>query len=81
MLLLVMSNLEGALESLRSAGLLPDALIAWLNIPDLVNAPVNNTFNPGLSNGWWWWRASRILQEFKLTGEASNRSRSSAVAA
>lgn len=68
-LLLVMSNLEGMLESLHSAGLLPAGVAGWLNIPDLANAPVTNSFNPGLSNGWWWWRASRILQEFYLTGE------------
>ena len=68
-LLLIMSNLEGALESLHSAGRLPQGFTAWLNIPDLANAPVNNSFDPGLSNGWWWWRASRVLQEFNLNGE------------
>jgi YYY domain-containing protein len=67
-LLLIMSNLEGVLESLHSAGYLPAGLTTWLDIPDLANAPVKYDFNPGVSNGWWWWRASRVIQDYNLLG-------------
>jgi YYY domain-containing protein len=61
MLVVVMGNLEGFLEALRSKGVLPLSFWNWLNIPGLAEAPVTGSFYPGNANGWWWWRASRVL--------------------
>ena len=64
-----MANLEGVLEVLRSRGLLPEAALAWFDIPDLASAPVTNSWNPGDSSGWWWWRGSRVIQDYNLLGQ------------
>jgi YYY domain-containing protein len=62
-----MGNLEGLFEGLHSANILPERFWQWLNIPDLASAPASGSFFPGLTNGWWWWRASRVIQDLDLT--------------
>ena len=73
---LIVSNLEGFLEVLNARGLFwqqntegiwSSRLWSWLDIQDL-------TSPPGLPLSWipsrfyWWWRASRVLQDYDLAG-------------
>ncbi len=63
----VMGNLIGVLEVLHKRGLLPAGFWVWLDIRDLKVPP-----EPGQS--WipdrfiWWWRGSRVLTDYTLTG-------------
>jgi len=67
LLVTTMGNLEGLFEGLYSAKILPERFWQWINIPDLATAPASGSFFPGLTNGWWWWRASRVIQDLDLT--------------
>jgi YYY domain-containing protein len=67
LLVTVMGNLEGALESLHASGVLPDSFWRWIDIPGLVKAPVINAWYPG-EMFIWWWRASRVLADKNFTG-------------
>jgi len=68
MLVTVMSNLEGVLESLHASGVLPDSFWNWINIPDLAKATVTGSWYPG-DVFWWWWHASRVLADQGLLGQ------------
>jgi YYY domain-containing protein len=73
--LLLVSNFEGFLEILHQRGLFwpPDPQLAtrnfwtWLDIKDL-------SLPPSQPLGWipdrylWWWRASRVVQDYDLAG-------------
>jgi YYY domain-containing protein len=73
---LLVSNLEAFLEMLHSKGIFwtqtasgewTSKFWAWLNIPELVNPPnLPLTWLPRGLNGWWWWRASRLWQDFDI---------------
>lgn len=64
----VMGNLEGLLEALYARELLPNAFWEWIDIPDLTTAGrVTGSLYPG--DGWWWWRASRVIRDRNLVGE------------
>jgi YYY domain-containing protein len=68
--LLLVSNLEGFLEVLHSAGMFwsgPRNFWTWLGIKDLNEAPTQPL---GLipDRFWWWWRASRVISDFDLAG-------------
>ncbi len=40
---------------------------SWLNIQELINPPATPlTWTPNRPAGIWWWRASRVLQDFAL---------------
>lgn len=60
-------NLQGFLEGLHSVGWLSAGVAGWLSLPGFPpsEAP-SGTFFPGYS--WWWWRASRILNDLDLSG-------------
>jgi len=69
---LVLSNWEGFLHFLHSrgyfwkydsAGQLVSPFWRWLDIQDLVNPPTENSFGH-----WWWWRASRVIQDYDFSG-------------
>jgi uncharacterized membrane protein len=64
--ILIVSNLEGFLHSLHNSGRFwPSPFWQWLGIKDLDTAPVEPfSWIPG--RFWWWWRASRVLQDFDL---------------
>ncbi len=62
-----LGNLEGLLEALHSAELLPEAFWSWISIPDLQGAAQNGSLYPG--DSWWWWRASRVLNDLDLNGQ------------
>jgi YYY domain-containing protein len=69
-LVAVLGNLEGFLESLYSARLLPEAFWRWLDIKD-INQPFDLASTPSLMptrSGWWWWRASRVIHDLDPAG-------------
>ncbi|RME72551.1 MAG: hypothetical protein D6784_13290 [Chloroflexi bacterium] len=65
----VMGHLEGLLEVLHKRGLLSPQFWIWLDIRDLKIPPA------GPGDSWipdrfiWWWRASRVLTDYTLTGQ------------
>ncbi len=74
--ILIVSNLEGFLEMLHSRGLfwkyaadgtLQSKFWTWLNILEINEAP-KQVFSwiPQRAGGIWWWRASRVLQDWDL---------------
>jgi len=78
---LIVSNLEGFLEVLHARGLFwatnPDGTLfsrfwSWLDIADLRQAPgMTQSWLPRLygSGNWWWWRASRVVQDYNFRSE------------
>ena len=68
LLVTVMSNLEGVLESLHAKGVLSASFWAWIDIPGLAKADVVNSWYPG-NVFWWWWRASRVLADKNFLGQ------------
>ncbi len=67
---LIISNWEGFLHFLHSSGLFWNGSGAqsspfwnWLDIQDLVNPPTGDSFGH-----WWWWRASRVIQDYDFSG-------------
>ncbi len=69
LLVVVMGNLSGLLESLHASGLLPAAFWTWIDIPELATAPVTGSFEPAGGGWFWWWRGSRIIQDYNLAGQ------------
>jgi YYY domain-containing protein len=71
-LVAVLGNLEGFLESLYSARLLPEGFWRWLDIRD-INQPFDLSAGPSLiptRSGWWWWRASRVIHDLDPLGDS-----------
>ena len=68
LLVTVMGNLEGMLESLHASGVLPASFWAWIDIPGLAEAPVVNSWYPG-NIFLWWWRASRVIADKNFLGQ------------
>jgi len=77
--LLVVSNLGGFLEVLHSGGVFWKPAAAggwqsefwtWLDIQEL-NQPPSPPFTgePERPGGIWWWRSSRVLQDYTLGGQ------------
>jgi YYY domain-containing protein len=74
---LVVGNLEGLLEVLHARGIfwnqsafgqLASTFWKWLDVKDLAQPPTQPfSFMP--SRFLWWWRASRVLQDYTLAGE------------
>ena len=74
----ILGNMEGLLEVLHSFGLFwkqdgagewQSKFWQWLDIQELVNPPTPPfTGVPERNGGIWWWRASRILQDYDLGG-------------
>lgn len=69
---LIVSNWEGFLHFLHSRGLFwtrdasgqwVSGFWRWLDIRDLVNPPTGQSFGH-----WWWWRASRVIQDVDYYG-------------
>lgn len=70
-LVAVLGNLEGFLELLYSARLLPAGFWRWLDILE-INEPfttVEASLMPTRS-GWWWWRASRVINDLDPLGQS-----------
>jgi YYY domain-containing protein len=78
--ILIVSNGEGFLEMLHSRGIFwqaqADGSMAsgfwqWLDIQDLTQAPSQPlNWTPSRLGGTWWWRASRVLQDYTITGQS-----------
>ena len=62
----VIGNLEGLFEVLHTRGLGSVAFWKWLDIEGLAGVPVNNRWVP--TDMWWWWRASRVVNDRDLYG-------------
>ena len=69
LLVAVMGNLEGLLESLHARGIGAASFWQWLDIRALDAAPpafADGSWVP--SRFFWWWQASRVLQDYTPTG-------------
>ena len=79
MFLLLVSNGEGLLELLHSLGFFwkPDQsgemvsrFWSWLDIKELSQPPpIPFDWHVGRIGGTWWWRASRVLQDYTIQGQ------------
>jgi YYY domain-containing protein len=64
----ILGNLIGVLEVLHKRGLFPAEFWIWLDIRNLKEPPIP-------SDSWipdrfiWWWRGSRVLTDYTLTGQ------------
>ncbi len=64
----ILSNLQGVFEVFHKRGLFSPEFWIWLDIRDLKVPPA------GPSDSWipdrfiWWWRASRVLTDYNLSG-------------
>lgn len=74
---LVVGNLEGLLEVLHARGIfwnqgasgqIGSKFWKWLDIKDLAQPPTQ-PFSLIPSRFLWWWRASRVLQDYTFAGE------------
>ncbi len=63
----VMGHWEGLLEVLHTRGLLSPRFWQWLDILDLREPPVPGDWLP--SRFLWWWRGSRVVLDYSLTGQ------------
>ncbi len=72
LLVAVMGNLEGFLEVLYSARLLPGVFWRWLDILDInrVSDVVSSASLMPTRSGWWWWRASRVVHDLDPLGNS-----------
>ncbi len=78
--LLIAGNLEGFLELLHAGklfwkhgadGNLTSGFWSWLNIQELTTPPaLPFNWEPQRAGGIWWWRASRVLQDFTLNDQS-----------
>ena len=78
--ILIVSNGEGFLEMLHSRGIFwqdqADGVAVsgfwqWLDIQDLTQAPSQPLdWTPSRMGGTWWWRASRVLQDYTISGQS-----------
>lgn len=66
-LLAIVGNLEGSLDVLSARGVGSPAFWKWLDIRDLTGTPTG-TWLP--TRFIWWWRASRVLQDYDLMGNS-----------
>jgi YYY domain-containing protein len=70
------ANWEGLFEALHAKGIFWDAngqsaFWKWLDIEELTTAPSSPLgWLPSRPGGIWWWRASRVLQDFDLAGRS-----------
>lgn len=64
--LAVMGNLEGFLELLHAWGVGGAGFWKWLDIRDLATLPAGGAAFP--TRYLWWWRASRVLQDYDPLG-------------
>jgi YYY domain-containing protein len=75
--LLIVSNVEGFLEVLHSRGIFwrqaadgtwQSGFWRWLNMPEICAPPSPPlSWVPERAAGIWWWRASRVVQDFDMS--------------
>ena len=66
-LVALMGNLEGMFELIRARGGGSEALWRWLDVHNLGASAPSATWYP--TDTWWWWRASRVLQDRDALGQ------------
>ncbi len=67
LLVVGIGNLEGVFEFAHAKGIGSPAFYRWLDINNLdENLPRSTTWYP--VDNWWWWRASRVINDRDLTG-------------
>ncbi|RME32412.1 MAG: hypothetical protein D6793_11115, partial [Thermoflexia bacterium] len=65
LMVVLVGNLEGALEVLHARGLLPAAFWEWLDIRSINVAPPTFAEGSWMPNRFmWWWQASRVLHDY-----------------
>lgn len=65
LIVVLVGNLEGALEVLHARGLLPAAFWQWLDIRSINVAPPPVAEGSWMPNRFmWWWQASRVLHDY-----------------
>ncbi len=64
----LLGNLEGLFEVLHTRGIGSPALYRWLDVKNLDTAPTTGRWLP--TDTWWWWRASRVIQDRDLLGRS-----------
>ena len=79
--ILVLGNVQGFLEMLHSSGVgwaqnldgsWTSRFWSWLNMPEVENPPtLPLQIAPKRTNGYWWWRSSRVVQDFTASGSRS----------
>lgn len=70
-LLGVMANLEGIIDSAYHRGLLPLGVVQWFDIKGLADTPPSGGWTGGF---WWWWRASRVIHDRALPVDGARAS-------
>ncbi|MCP4544383.1 MAG: hypothetical protein GY832_45305 [Chloroflexi bacterium] len=69
LLVAVMGNLEGLLEVLHARGIGPSVFWAWLDIRSIDGPPPFFTDGNWMPQRFfWWWQASRVLQDYTPWG-------------
>jgi len=76
--ILIVSNIEGFLEMLHAKGIFwtqssngnwQSSFWSWLGIQELTDPPsLPLSWVPTRIGGIWWWRASRVLEDFRIDG-------------
>jgi uncharacterized membrane protein len=67
LLVVGIGNLEGILEFAHAKGIGSPSFYRWLDINNLdEDLPRSPTWYP--VDNWWWWRASRVINDRDLTG-------------
>ncbi|MGE5643114.1 MAG: DUF2298 domain-containing protein [Byssovorax cruenta] len=75
--LLVVSNLEGVFESLHSKGIgwqfaadgtATSPFWKWIDLQVISTTPPTPPFHWAPDQFFWWWRASRVIMDYDLTG-------------
>jgi YYY domain-containing protein len=64
-LLLIIGNFEGLFESLHNARIGSSEFYVSLDVNGLADAPTSGSFVP--QDNWWWWRASRVVNDHNPT--------------
>ncbi len=63
-------NMQVGLELLHGNGVGPDGFWAWLDVRDISGPAVATEPARYETANWWWWRTSRVIHEYTLSGRA-----------
>ncbi|WP_374687632.1 DUF2298 domain-containing protein, partial [Promineifilum sp.] len=67
----IAGNLQIGLEVLHGNGVGSAGLWAWLDVRDINTPPADASGTPRYETSeWWWWRTSRVIHEYHLSGRA-----------
>ena len=67
LMLAVMGNMGGLMESVRCAGAMPDSFWQWLDVRQIAAQPVTcNGLAP--TRYYWWWDWSRVVHDYTPDG-------------